>query len=134
MKPLLSAVLLGLTALPAQANEAWRCETPNEKITSFIGGPIVIAINAETGKSVAHSALIHALYGGPIDAEIKKNDARVLRAVWVIKDAKDKKGNFIPTIRYSAIIQKSTGAFNYYGKPINYDNRFATTGVCKRVK
>jgi hypothetical protein len=84
---LLSAVLAVLGG-GVHAAEVRRCEIPSQKINSFVGGPLVIATEESTGKSVASSPLIMALYGAPIDVKITKNSASVLRATWMIKTSK----------------------------------------------
>ncbi len=116
------------------AVEAWRCDMPSQKRTSFLGGPLVVAFEGENGKSVASSPLILALYGEPIAIKIDKNTDKVLRASWVIEDVEDAKGNQIPSMRYSGVIQKGSGSFSYYSRSPRYDNVLGTTGRCTRLK
>ncbi|MEP5153329.1 hypothetical protein [Planktotalea sp.] len=130
----LIAALAASLGTSAMAAETWRCELPTEEITSFVGGPLAFSINDDGKSAVVNSPMIMGFVKAPVEIDIKRNDEKVFRAAWYIKNIKNDKGFTIPTLRYSAVLQKATGRFDYYLRSPQAGDGRGAAGKCSRVK
>jgi hypothetical protein len=123
------AASLGTSAMAA---ETWRCDLPEENSKSYVGGPLAFSISDDGKNAVVNSPMILAFIKTPVEVDLKKNDAKVLRAAWTIKNLIAPDGKTLPNMRFSAVLQKATGHLDYYMRPLSYDNTFGAAGKCVR--
>lgn len=120
------------SVVAAQAKSMlWEC-VPNHTVQGgWITKKYFIRHDPATGKAVVLDEVIDYVKGGPIEAQVAKDDDRATVFRWTIRSpASDGSA----TMRYDATIIKATHEFRVNSTPVGYDNTENERGTCKLSK
>lgn len=134
MKALIAALALVGAGVGQAHAEDWVCTLVQKgKKPTSISGPVYLWVQSATSVYAIDPPLF-TIFKKPQPVQVKKNTSSVLRITWNIVSGEDTKGKAVPKMRYSAVLNKATGEFNYYATLIQYDNSYGASGKCERTR
>lgn len=118
--------------------QTYDCHFPKQGTNSFVRNQIVVKLDPGTGQVTVFDSLINQQVGGPIAAQVKRNDDNRLTLRWQLKNVKTKLGSgpfFNYSLSYFKTKDKATANVNapgiyipgFLGKPPEY---YSANGTC----
>jgi hypothetical protein len=130
MKRLLSAFVLWAAGVSAAAAGVfYDCDLDTKIQNGWVSPKVGIVIDDAGKATVIDSAILHFVVE-PLAARVKRNGDR-LRVTWNLANAKDAKGQRIPTFRYIATLNTGTNTISVIAKPAAAPQRWSAKGTCK---
>lgn len=126
---------LGLAVLPAQtagAGVLYTCDLQAQHALGWVSPKMSVVVQDSGQVVVADGPTLHFL-GGPAAAQATRRGDN-LRLTWNIANAKDDRGQYVPTMKYVAVLNTKTMRIDVTARPVGPPQRFLGKGVCKSRK
>jgi hypothetical protein len=118
-----------LLSSQAAAGIFYECDTDSKEAFNWVSPKIGIVID-DAGTVTVIDNIIKLYFGNPIKAKARKNGDK-LRITWRVANARDSKGERVPTFSYVANLNTKSKKLHVIAKPVGYPQRFSGKGVCK---
>lgn len=130
MKHLMMAAAVCIAgAGSAGAGVFYDCDMDTKIKNGWVSSKIGIVID-DAGKVTVIDSIILNVIGEPLTARATQRGDR-MRITWNIANAKDSRGQHIPTFRYVANLNTKTQAISVSAKPVVAPQRWSAKGTCK---
>lgn len=129
------AISICLVSTTQQAfADRYVCEMKGTRPGEWIQKDLVIDHDTKTGKVLVSDAVILHYFNRPIEGRVDVDNDRRRTFKWSVEGAKDSKGQYGPSMDYSATYRKGTGKVSVSMIPVGYANHFKRGGKCKVSK
>ena len=129
-----TVILYLVAALPTAALAAgfvYDCDLTDRRGSLGWVKPKTAIIMKSNGQVLVSDELILRYKGQPIPARVSRNTGRVLVVRWSLQGLVDIDKQRMPTMDYSARIDKKTGRIAVHGNPSDSPQKFVGRGSCK---
>lgn len=117
-----------LSCSGAFAGIFYDCDMNTKRPDGWVSPKIGLVFD-DSGKVTVIDNVILTFVGSPITARARKNGDSY-RITWVIANARDAKGEHVPTFSYIAKLNTTTQAISVIAKPVHFAQRFSGKGTC----
>lgn len=109
----------------------YTCSLKVTRNQNWVPDQLVVSIGASDGKVLVFDPLISYFMTTPIPAKVVVDTADRMTLKWHLKRINKVKPNNMPTMVYTAKLNKSAKHIAISVTPLGYDNRFFADGTCK---